>query len=325
MSTYSPSRRHHAVLHVIDADDVVLGRLAVTAATLLRGKHKPTYAPHVDGGDFVVVVNASKIALTGKRTDKPGTGTGRPGGLRSVPYGELLDRDPRRAVELAVWGMLPKNKLSRKLIKKLKVYAGPSTCIAPSSPSLPDDPDRPVARTSESKELRSDQHRHRDDRGRDHSVRGQRPARLPTVPRRRRTSHGPAGRPAVVAPSGATGRRKEAVARVRIVPGSGQWSINGRNLEDYFPNKVHQQIVAEPFAAAAVAGCTTSSPGPRRWCHWSGRCFAASAWPRTQRRGRRSQPPLAEKGRDVDPDARIKERKKAGLKKARKAPQYSKR
>jgi large subunit ribosomal protein L13 len=112
---------------VIDADDIVLGRLAVTAATLLRGKHKATFAPHVDGGDFVVVVNASKIALTGnKRADKFAyTHSGRPGGLKSVSYGELLDRDPRRAVELAVWGMLPKNRLSRQLIKKLKVYAGP--------------------------------------------------------------------------------------------------------------------------------------------------------------------------------------------------------
>jgi large subunit ribosomal protein L13 len=112
---------------VIDADDIVLGRLAVEAATLLRGKHKATFAPHVDGGDFVVIVNASKIALTGKkRTDKfAHTHSGRPGSLKSVSYGELLDRDPRRAVELAVWGMLPKNRLSRKLIKKLKVYAGP--------------------------------------------------------------------------------------------------------------------------------------------------------------------------------------------------------
>jgi len=112
---------------VIDAQDVVLGRLAVTAATLLRGKHKAQFAPHVDTGDFVVVVNASKIALTGaKATDKMAyRHSGRPGGLKAVPYGELLDKDPREAVERAVWGMLPKNKLSRQLIKKLKVYAGP--------------------------------------------------------------------------------------------------------------------------------------------------------------------------------------------------------
>jgi large subunit ribosomal protein L13 len=128
MSTYSPKPGDITrSWHVIDANDVVLGRLAVTAATLLRGKHKRTYAPHVDGGDFVIVVNASKIALTGnKRTDKlHRRHSGRPGGLKSVPYGELLDRDPRKAVELAVWGMLPKNKLSRRLIRKLKVYAGP--------------------------------------------------------------------------------------------------------------------------------------------------------------------------------------------------------
>ena len=128
MSTYSPkSGEITSAWLVIDAQDVVLGRLAVTAATLLRGKHKATYAPHVDGGDFVVVVNASKIALTGnKRTDKMAyRHSGRPGGLKAVPYGELLDKDPRKAVELAVWGMMPKNKLARQLIKKLKVYAGP--------------------------------------------------------------------------------------------------------------------------------------------------------------------------------------------------------
>lgn len=111
---------------MIDAEDIVLGRLAVNAATLLRGKHKPTFAPHVDAGDFVVVVNASKIALSGdKRTKKMATRhSGRPGGLKQVSYGELLEKDPRRAVELAVWGMLPKNKLSRKQIRKLKVYGG---------------------------------------------------------------------------------------------------------------------------------------------------------------------------------------------------------
>ena len=128
MSTYSPkSGEITRAWLVIDAQDVVLGRLAVTAATLLRGKHKAQFAPHVDTGDFVVVVNASKIALTGnKATDKLAyRHSGRPGGLKSVPYGELLAKDPREAVERAVWGMLPKNKLSRQLIKKLKVYAGP--------------------------------------------------------------------------------------------------------------------------------------------------------------------------------------------------------
>ena len=128
VSTYSPKPGEITRnWHVIDASDVVLGRLAVTAATLLHGKHKPTFAPHVDTGDFVVVVNANQIALTGnKRSTKMAyRHSGRPGGLKAVPYGELLAKDPRKAVELAVWGMLPKNKLSRQLIGKLKVYAGP--------------------------------------------------------------------------------------------------------------------------------------------------------------------------------------------------------
>ena len=128
MSTYSPKPGEVTRnWHVIDASDVVLGRLAVTAATLLRGKHKAQFAPHVDTGDFVVVVNASKVALTGNKreTKMAYRHSGRPGGLSAVPYGELLANDPRKAVERAVWGMLPKNKLSRQLIKKLKVYAGP--------------------------------------------------------------------------------------------------------------------------------------------------------------------------------------------------------
>lgn len=111
---------------MIDAENVVLGRLATQIATLLRGKHKATFAPHVDQGDFVVVINASKVALTGdKRTNSMRyTHSGRPGGLKSVTIGELLEKDPRRAIEKAVWGMLPKNKLARQQLSKLKVYAG---------------------------------------------------------------------------------------------------------------------------------------------------------------------------------------------------------
>jgi large subunit ribosomal protein L13 len=126
--TYSPKPGDvQRQWHVIDATDVVLGRLAVQAATLLRGKHKPTYAPHVDSGDFVVVVNAGKVALTGdkRQTKLAYRHSGYPGGLHSVTVGELLEKDPRKAVEKAVWGMMPKNKLSRQLLKKLKVYAGP--------------------------------------------------------------------------------------------------------------------------------------------------------------------------------------------------------
>jgi large subunit ribosomal protein L13 len=113
--------------HVIDAEDIVLGRLAVQAATLLRGKHKPTFAPHVDGGDFVIIINAEKVALSGsKRTDKLAyRHSGYPGGLKSIAYGDLLEKDARKAIEKSVRGMLPKNRLGDQLITKLKVYSGP--------------------------------------------------------------------------------------------------------------------------------------------------------------------------------------------------------
>jgi len=125
--TYSPKPGEiERQWHVIDAADIVLGRLATHAATLLRGKHKPTFAPHVDMGDFVIVINAGQIALTGNKreTKMAYRHSGYPGGLRQVAYGELLDKRPERAVELAVRGMLPHNRLGRKLIKKLKVYPG---------------------------------------------------------------------------------------------------------------------------------------------------------------------------------------------------------
>ncbi|HET6940125.1 MAG TPA: 50S ribosomal protein L13 [Nocardioides sp.] len=129
MRTYSPKPGDiQRAWHVIDAEDIVLGRLAVQAATLLRGKHKPIYAPHVDTGDFVIVVNAEKVALTGdKKTTKLAyRHSGYPGGLTATPVGQLLDKDARKVVERAVWGMLPKNKLGRQIMKKLKVYSGPT-------------------------------------------------------------------------------------------------------------------------------------------------------------------------------------------------------
>ena len=111
---------------VIDATDVVLGRLASHAAAILRGKHKPTFAPHVDTGDFVVIVNADKVALTGQKLlqKKAYRHSGYPGGLTATSYAELLEKNPVRAVEKAVRGMLPKNTLGRQQLSKLKVYAG---------------------------------------------------------------------------------------------------------------------------------------------------------------------------------------------------------
>ena len=113
--------------HVIDATDVVLGRLATQVAVLLRGKHKPTFAPHLDTGDFVVVVNADKVVLTGNKAHqkKAYRHSGYPGGLRATGYADLLATRPDRAVEKAVRGMLPKTTLGRNQLSKLKVYSGP--------------------------------------------------------------------------------------------------------------------------------------------------------------------------------------------------------
>jgi large subunit ribosomal protein L13 len=113
--------------HVIDASDVVLGRLASQAAILLRGKHKPVFAPHVDTGDFVIVINADKVAISGNKLEDKHAyrHSGYPGGLRSVAYRDLMATRPERVVEKAVRGMLPKNSLGRQMLRKLKVYRGP--------------------------------------------------------------------------------------------------------------------------------------------------------------------------------------------------------
>ena len=129
MRTYSPKAGDvQREWYVIDATDVRLGRLAVQVANLLRGKHKAIFAPHVDTGDFVIVVNADKVSLSGNKkvTKLAYRHSGYPGGLKSETYAQLLDRDPAKAVEKAVRGMLPKNRLGRQMLKKLKVYAGPT-------------------------------------------------------------------------------------------------------------------------------------------------------------------------------------------------------
>ena len=112
---------------LIDAEDQILGRVATKAATILKGKHKPQYTPHVDTGDFVVIINADKIRLSGTKTQKKEYyhHSGHPGGLKMETFEEAMERYPERVVERAVKGMLPKNTLGRAMGKKLKVYAGP--------------------------------------------------------------------------------------------------------------------------------------------------------------------------------------------------------
>lgn len=129
MRTYSPKPTDiQRVWHVVDADGLVLGRLASEVASVLRGKHKPIYAPHMDTGDHVVIVNAAKVVLTSDKASKKLAyhHSGYPGGLRTTTYTDLLANKPEEAVRKAVKGMLPKGPLGRAMIKKLKVYAGPT-------------------------------------------------------------------------------------------------------------------------------------------------------------------------------------------------------
>lgn len=124
------SAKSHAIVRewfVLDAEGKTLGRLAARIATVLRGKHKPIYTPHVDCGDFVIVVNADKVNVTGQKLDQKiyYRHSGYPGGLSEITLRKQLQIHPERVIEAAVRGMLPKNRLGRKMFKKLKVYAGP--------------------------------------------------------------------------------------------------------------------------------------------------------------------------------------------------------
>ncbi|MEJ6949549.1 50S ribosomal protein L13 [Natronospora cellulosivora (SeqCode)] len=128
MSTYMAKPKEiDREWYVVDATGKTLGRLATKIAEVLRGKHKATYTPHLDTGDFVVVINADKIELTGKKWDqkKYYRHSGYPGGIKEMTYKELLNRKPEFIIEKAVTGMVPHNKLGRQVLKKLKVYAGP--------------------------------------------------------------------------------------------------------------------------------------------------------------------------------------------------------
>ncbi|MDT8427698.1 MAG: 50S ribosomal protein L13 [Pseudomonadales bacterium] len=127
MKTFSakPQNVEHNWL-LVDAEGKTLGRMAAEIATCLRGKHKPEYTPHVDTGDFVVVVNAEKVVVTGNKTNGKmyHAHTGFPGGIKSMSFGKLIERSPERIIKLAVKGMLPRTPLGRAMFKKLKVYAG---------------------------------------------------------------------------------------------------------------------------------------------------------------------------------------------------------
>ena len=158
MRTYSPKPGDITrEWHVIDATDIVLGRLAVQSANLLRGKHKPIFAPHVDTGDFVIIVNAEKVALSGdKKTTKMAyRHSGYPGGLSATPIGEILEKDARKAIEKAVWGMLPEEQARPSDAEEAEgLLRAQPPAPGPAGHSLRDHPDLPVIRlTSTEKEI----------------------------------------------------------------------------------------------------------------------------------------------------------------------------
>jgi large subunit ribosomal protein L13 len=149
--TYTPKRSDiRREWHVIDAEGAILGRLATEVATLLRGKHKPTFAPHMDTGDFVIVVNAQALAVSARKgQDKLyHRHSGYPGGIRTENLEHMLARDPERVVRLAVKRMLPKGPLGRKMLKKLKVHPGPTHPHAAQQPKSRPLPARSLARPS---------------------------------------------------------------------------------------------------------------------------------------------------------------------------------
>lgn len=138
MSTFTPKASEiERSWHVVDAEGLVLGRMATEVARVLRGKHKPTFAPHLDSGDHVVIVNADKVVLTSGKAERERVyrHSGYPGGIRSKSYAELLETKPAEAVRNSIKGMLPKGPLGRQMLTKLKVYAGPDHPHTAQSPA----------------------------------------------------------------------------------------------------------------------------------------------------------------------------------------------
>ena len=261
--------------YVVDADGQTLGRLATRIADTLRGKGKPEYTPHVDTGDFVVVVNAEKIQVTGNKLDQKiyYRHSGYPGGLRSRTLRAQLERRPTEVIRKAVKGMLPRNKLAQRADREaedLRRARAPALCTEPRAPAL-------GAQMSELATYRG------------------------------------------------TGKRKTSVARVILRPGDGATWFNGRSLEDYFPRHSHRNQVLAPLRVAGLEGTYDL----RVRVHGGGSCGQAGAVRHGVARALVEADPelrtVLKREGFLARDSRIVERKKAGLHKARKAPQFSKR
>ena len=231
MRTFSPKPADITrAWHIVDADGLVLGRLATEVASVLRGKHKPTFAPNIDMGDHVIVVNADKVVLTSGKADPKMAyrHSGYPGGLTATSYADLMIDRSDDVVRNAIRGMLPKNRLGRQMATKLKVYRGAEH---PHAAQSPEPLELPGARRTAS--ARS-------------GAAERRPAGPPTPDRHQANARNHAV--ANAAPiCQTTGRRKRAVARVRIRPGQGAITVNGQKFEDYFTSATHRMIVTEPL------------------------------------------------------------------------------
>ena len=377
MKTYSPKPEHiERRWYVLDAGEQVLGRVASEAAVILRGKHKPIFAPHMDVGDNLIIINAAKVVLTGgKETKKVAwRHSGHPGGITGTLYEDLLAKRPAFAVEKAVRGMLPKNRLGRAMIKKLHVVPGPehphqaqkpvdwTMGMRPAWEGLPA-PRVPVAngtsamakdRAVEASSAAKRAEKPTVDKTTARAARSKTTAKKATAAKTtaskkptakkpsaaRKTSREEAGRPEtseqddgeeegeVVATTQAkltTGRRKAAIARVRLVPGTGEFRINERSLDEYFPTRVHRMVAQSPLRSVGrdkdldvVATITGGGVNGQAGALRLGIARALLDLDPELRAQLKAEGFLRR-------DAREKERRKYGLKKARKAPQYSKR
>ena len=312
VSTYSPKPGDITrEWHVIDANDVVLGRLAVTAATLLRGKHKPTFAPHVDGGDFVD--RGQRLqgrALAGnKRTTRwpPALRSSRRASSRS-PSGELLDRDPRQGRRARRLGDAPQEPAEPPADQEAQGLRRPrAPAQRAAAAGVRDHPDRPVTYQppgpppTRSSQVRNPSCLKTTDTDEVDPVHRGRPR--DRVPLRGTPASGTAGRarPSSPPPAPPAGARRPSPGSASF-PAPAQWTSTAARSSEYFPNKVHQQSGHEPFAPPRLAGSLRRDrPDPRRWRDRSGRRAAARRGPLPQRDRRGGQPPGPEEGRHADP------------------------